>query len=312
MPAEKYTRVGDFTDDESANKAGRVDQDSAQLDAEYDALLTAVNAHADDIDVLLRDDNKMKDDILQGHEFAAACITYLKAAVGNQNAALNWRGDWVTATSYSVGDLILDNGGSDNIYICLVAHTSGVFATDLAAGKWQLFLPTGSVSFPGGASTDDVLYYNGSTQAWGKVTAARTDGTFAPKTSPALTGTATAVNLTVSGTTTLNGRLVSDVHDYGSVSANLAIDLSESFLQMVTLTGAAGITLTTSNRVQGAVIELYITASTSDRALTVTEGWNWYGYKPDNIRANKNMLLQLRCVTGTAVTDVYASIAEVL
>lgn len=40
---------------------------------------------------------------------------------------------WVTATAYVAGD-VRENGGTN--YICLEAHTSGTFATDLAAGKW--------------------------------------------------------------------------------------------------------------------------------------------------------------------------------
>jgi hypothetical protein len=40
---------------------------------------------------------------------------------------------WVTVTSYSVGDFVQE---SSTIYYCIVAHTSGTFATDLAAGKW--------------------------------------------------------------------------------------------------------------------------------------------------------------------------------
>lgn len=40
---------------------------------------------------------------------------------------------WVTSTVYAVGNFVT-NGGIT--YYCLVAHTSGTFATDLAAGKW--------------------------------------------------------------------------------------------------------------------------------------------------------------------------------
>jgi len=40
---------------------------------------------------------------------------------------------WVTATAYAIGDL-RSSGGSN--YYCTTAHTSGTFATDLAAGKW--------------------------------------------------------------------------------------------------------------------------------------------------------------------------------
>lgn len=40
---------------------------------------------------------------------------------------------WVTATPYVVGDFVME---SSVIYYCIVAHTSGVFATDLAANRW--------------------------------------------------------------------------------------------------------------------------------------------------------------------------------
>lgn len=41
---------------------------------------------------------------------------------------------WVTATYYQIGNSVLQGG---LIYNCIVAHTSGTFATDLAAGDWQ-------------------------------------------------------------------------------------------------------------------------------------------------------------------------------
>ena len=46
------------------------------------------------------------------------------------------RGDWTTATDYAINDIVAYGG---NTYVVLEGHTSGVFATDLAAGKWQKF-----------------------------------------------------------------------------------------------------------------------------------------------------------------------------
>jgi hypothetical protein len=40
---------------------------------------------------------------------------------------------WVTATAYKVDDAVTESGTN---YRCLVAHTSGTFATDLASGYW--------------------------------------------------------------------------------------------------------------------------------------------------------------------------------
>ena len=49
------------------------------------------------------------------------------------------RGAWVTATAYVAGDLVTQTGVA---YVCVVAHTAGVFATDLAAVKWIGLTPT--------------------------------------------------------------------------------------------------------------------------------------------------------------------------
>ncbi len=47
---------------------------------------------------------------------------------------LNQYSAWLTTTVYALGALV-SNGSS--YYRCIVAHTAGVFATDLAAGKWS-------------------------------------------------------------------------------------------------------------------------------------------------------------------------------
>lgn len=49
--------------------------------------------------------------------------------------------DWVTATAYTRGDLVV-TGATRVLYVCLVHHTSGTFATDLAALKWQAVTTT--------------------------------------------------------------------------------------------------------------------------------------------------------------------------
>ena len=49
---------------------------------------------------------------------------------------VNNRGTWTTTTQYHINDVVAHGG---NTYISLISHTAGVFATDLAAGKWQKF-----------------------------------------------------------------------------------------------------------------------------------------------------------------------------
>lgn len=65
----------------------------------------------------------------------------------------DWEGAWQTATSYAVNDLVQQNG---NTYICIVAHTSGTFATDLGANKWELFVEKGA----SGAGSGDLVAAN--------------------------------------------------------------------------------------------------------------------------------------------------------
>lgn len=57
-----------------------------------------------------------------------------------------WQGDWVTATDYLVNEVVEDSGSS---YICLISHTSDVFAADLAAAKWDLLAQKGDTGATG-------------------------------------------------------------------------------------------------------------------------------------------------------------------
>jgi hypothetical protein len=52
---------------------------------------------------------------------------------------------WATGTPYVVGDVRLE--GND-CYYCLTAHTSGTFATDLAASKWAILKVPGFLNIP--------------------------------------------------------------------------------------------------------------------------------------------------------------------
>ncbi len=49
----------------------------------------------------------------------------------------------MTATAYAKNDVVRE--GSFN-YVCLVAHASGVFNTDLAANKWMQLGATGTAT----------------------------------------------------------------------------------------------------------------------------------------------------------------------
>lgn len=69
---------------------------------------------------------KIADGTIDPADLSAATIALMTAA-GNP------RGAWLTGTAYATKDAVTNGSG---VYIAITAHTSGVFATDLAAGKW--------------------------------------------------------------------------------------------------------------------------------------------------------------------------------
>jgi hypothetical protein len=77
---------------------------------------------------------------------AAISVIGATGPAGATGLAGAWRGQWVTAHAYLLNDIVYQLGSS---YICLVAHTSGTFATDLGAGKWAIATSKGDHGEPG-------------------------------------------------------------------------------------------------------------------------------------------------------------------
>lgn len=113
----------------------------------------------------------------------------------------NWEGQWLTATTYQVGDVVQQIGSA---YICVVAHTSGVFATDLSAFRWQLVVQANLPTQTG--NSGKYLTSNGTSASWDDV-----------KYTPLGTG---AVQRTV----TSKVQEIVSVKDFGAVGDGLAND----------------------------------------------------------------------------------------
>ena len=79
------------------------------------------------------------DDIVNGAETDTVTLdnSTVKTVSGYlaELKAYNSLGAWQTAYSYAVKDVVLE---SSILYVCLVAHTSGTFSTDLSSGKWAI------------------------------------------------------------------------------------------------------------------------------------------------------------------------------
>lgn len=124
-----YTRATDFSAEETAAVSGRSSVRTVALDAELDAVETNLQGLNANIALLQRDDGEVRDGVVKLHTLAGETRALLAAGPG----AL--RGAWATATAYALRDVASQGG---NTYLCAIAHTSGTFATDLAAGRWML------------------------------------------------------------------------------------------------------------------------------------------------------------------------------
>lgn len=121
MTITPYTRQANFTDHSENNPD--LPHDGTDLDAEFNALKTTIDSLIERLNNISRADGK----IANGAVVPASLSSGL--TVGVEPATT-----WVTATAYTAStDLVWQNGA---LYQCLVSHTSGNFATDLAAGRW--------------------------------------------------------------------------------------------------------------------------------------------------------------------------------
>jgi microcystin-dependent protein len=127
-----YARSFDFSDYQANNPSAIYPgaQDDAQFDAVAASLATVVSAIQD----VRRSDGALKNSIVTPDSLSQATLNLL-------DGAYNFRGNWLTATAYALKDVLVQGTGT---YVATVAHTSGTFATDLAAGKWVLIAATAS------------------------------------------------------------------------------------------------------------------------------------------------------------------------
>lgn len=92
--------------------------DIAQLDADSLILHQVIHGLAAAADVTT-----------EGGPLPTLAKTLLRIATGLA------RGTWTTATAYVLNDQVVQGG---LLYRCVIAHTSGTFATDLTAAKWSI------------------------------------------------------------------------------------------------------------------------------------------------------------------------------
>lgn len=129
---DPYNPFFNFEEESDDLVAGRTPIRPDALDAELAAIALSLSEIIFNLGIIQRDDTALRDGIVTPISLSEATLTLLGSSAGSR-----WtpRGLWLTATAYELYDFVEDTGSS---YLCLVDHTSGVFATDHAAGKWML------------------------------------------------------------------------------------------------------------------------------------------------------------------------------
>lgn len=135
-----YNRAFNFSNYQAQNPTSPLP--GAQVDIELSRLKAVTDEIRSVIAALQRDDLALAN--------RSVGFDQLKTEV---NIGVNPPSSWTTATNYIARDSVFKD---QKFYICETSHVSGTFATDLAAGKWELI-----ADFTAAQAASLVTYDNG-------------------------------------------------------------------------------------------------------------------------------------------------------
>lgn len=135
-----YNPTTDFSAEEAAGVGGRSTVRTAAVDTEFANIATVIAQIRNNLALVQRDDGHLLDGTVDTYNLTAAVLLL----IGSNG--FNLRGAWLTTTAYAVKDMVRNGTGT---YVCNTGHTSGTFATDLAAGKWTTIFDSASYTAAG-------------------------------------------------------------------------------------------------------------------------------------------------------------------
>jgi hypothetical protein len=119
-----YDRITNFQNDQALHP---VDPYPAPLvDAEYNAIKITTDEILQNLALIQRDDGQLANDSVGIDQIKDEVLLGFGPPL-----------PWVTNHHYFVHNTVFHN---DAFYLCLIEHTSNLFETDLAAGKWSLIV----------------------------------------------------------------------------------------------------------------------------------------------------------------------------
>jgi hypothetical protein len=213
-----YNRAANFTD--YAAEHTSQPYNAADHDTELNAVEQTLDGLCANIALIQRDDGHLRDAAVDTYNLTAAVL----ALIGSTGFVV--RGAWLTATAYAVKDMVTNGTGT---YVCATAHTSGVFATDKAAGKWITLFDSGAFVASSVSFTPTGQVTSGNVQA---AIAEIAPAIAALKTfiqSTTLAAARTAIGLGAADSVAFAGLLLSNA----GLAINLATDNNDAITQRV-------------------------------------------------------------------------------
>jgi hypothetical protein len=126
-----FNRSFSFTNFQAANPSLALP--GSQVDLELNNAKTTLDGVLTNLKQIQRDDGALKN----------GSVTYDTLSGSLQTAGLAPALPWVTGTAYAVSASVTHGSA---FYRCLVAHTAGTFATDLANGQWILIVDFSTIA----------------------------------------------------------------------------------------------------------------------------------------------------------------------
>lgn len=139
-----YSRAFSFTDYQTANPSEPLPGD--QIDAELDGIERTLDETIANLALIQRDDGLLQNAVCSLDALDSDVLALIGA-----NADWTVRGDWATGQDYAKYDIV-KQGSPARSWLCMVAHTSGTFSTDEAAGKWTPLTAEQGPTGPTGAT----------------------------------------------------------------------------------------------------------------------------------------------------------------
>ncbi len=138
-----YIRFQNHSDYQAGHQLPGPALSGVALDTDFDRIKSTLDQILANLALVQRDDGGLRNASVSPDTITSALAIMIA----------NWtiRGAWLTGTNYALKDYVTQGGSG---YVCVVAHTSGVFATDLAAGGWVLVSTKGDTGPTGAAGVN--------------------------------------------------------------------------------------------------------------------------------------------------------------